>query len=1091
MNLYRSNRVELLLDPLAKVLSSPATDLVAPQRVVVNSKGMERWLSMQLAQRLGVCANLDFPFPFRVVHEAFQAALGPRARRLDAWTQEPLSWALLATLPPLLQEPGFLPLRRYVGDDGLKLQQLCRRIASIFDRYILYRHDLIRRWEQGVDSHWQAVLWRALAERIPHPHLGQLERPFFDRMQGGHEVTGLPASLSVFGVSTLPPLVLRVLGVMARRTQVNLFLLCPSDQYWADLHSRKRADFLERAFGGPAEELHVDVGHPLLGSLGRLGQDFQQVLEDNVAYAEPEPELFVRPLGSTMLQTLQRDILELRDPAEEEPLPVDPLDRSISVHSCHGAIRQVEVLQDQLLDLFERLPDLQPRDIVVMMPDVETWSPLVHAVFDRSSDDDRAIPYRVADRSLRRDNPVAEALLAILALANARMSASEVLDLLGHDPVRERFGVLPTELEDLGEWVRQAGVRWGIDAAHRKRWGQPEAQGLNTWRFGLDRLLLGLALPGRDRELWRGVLPYDEIEGQATRLLGSLVDFCETLFEALERLHRPRTPAEWERELGRLMDRMLASTEDDAWQHLQVRTRLEEMVDHAAAAAFEDPLGVEQILAWLSDLFDERVPASGFLSGQLTFCAMVPMRTIPFRVICLLGMDEGAYPRRHTRMGFDLMQQSRRPGDRNPREDDRYLFLETLLSARDALVITFAGRSIQDNKERPPSVLVTELLDSLGERFGGPGVLIEHPLQPFSARCYHPDSPLAVRSFDHSSLRGARRRQEPSEAPGPLFEGCLPPSSDEHRRLTVTDLITFLKAPVRHLLVRRLGIRLEQDESAVLDREPLVLDALQRWSVAAPLLALATDGDNASDWLEKSYQSVQRRGVLPLGVPGQCTFQEIRSLVEVVAGVVSAEQENLGGVVDPMPVDLVLTDGRLSGTLNPLRERGILQATWSKVSAKHMLEAWVLHLVQSVVLGSRPTVLIGRHPREPGALHCSFKPVPDAEHRLSLLVRMYWRGWEGPLPFFPRTALRFVRNGGDPNQPQNLDQAISRSQWEWNGRFGEMQDPYVARVYAGQDPLDATWEWKALGTPALGFHKYAAFVFQPLIDALEEKAVKA
>ena len=1091
MNVYRSNRVERLLDPLARELTRPSPNLIAPQQVVVNSKGMERWLSMQLAQRTGICANLEFPFPFRVLHESFEAVLGPQAKRLDAWTREPLSWAVLATLPGLLGEAAFMPLRRYVNDDPLKLQQLSRRIAATFDRYILYRHDMVRRWEEGADSHWQAQLWRALAQRIEHPHLGRLERPFFDRMLSRAEVAGLPERISVFGISTLPPMLMRVFAVLARHTHVNLFLLCPSDQYWADLASRQKAEFLSRVFDLDRQELHLDVGNPLLGSLGRLGQDFQKVLEENADYGEPEPKLFETPPLNTLLGTLQRDILNLTD--RNEVGPVEPIegDRTISVHACHGAIRQVEVLQDQLLDLFDRLPTLQPRDVVVMMPDVETWSPLVHAVFDRSRDDDRYIPYRVADRSLRRDNPVAEGLLAVLGLVDARLTATEVLDLLGHDPVRERFAVLPTELEDIAEWIRAAGIRWGMDADHRVRWGQPAADGLNTWRFGLDRLLLGTAVPGRGRILWQDVLPYDEIEGHRSRLLGRLVDFCETLFGTLRRLRLARTPADWERELGRIMDTLLASTEDNAWQHLQVRTRLEDMVKHAESAGFDAQLEVEQIRAWLGELFDERVPASGFLSGQLTFCAMVPMRTIPFRVICLLGMDEGAYPRRHTRMGFDLIAQKPRAGDRSPREDDRYLFLETLLSARDALVITYAGRSIRDNKQRPPSVLVAELLDTLDETFSGEPtrkrVVVEHPLQPFSKRCFDVDQPDAVRSYDKSALRGAMRRQEPPQRPAPLFRETLPPVPPDERNLTVAQLVAFLKAPVKYVLTKRLGIRLDSREDRTEDREPLALDGLGRWSVAAPLLDRATSGEE----LERSFESVRRRGVLPLGVPGECTFDEIRSLVEVVAGVVTRQKALLGDPVDPQPVDLVFDSGRLGGTLSPLRERGILQATWSKVAAKHLLEAWVLHLVQCMHRGPHTTVLVGRHPRQPGALHCTFRPVADPAKRLNVLVRMYWRNWEGPVPFFPATSFAFIEAGGDSPNPEQTDRALGSSRWKWGGKWGESTDAYVGRVFGSEDPLDPNWAQPRLQIPALGFHKYASFVYRPMLEHLDRKQVKA
>ncbi|MBM4320263.1 MAG: exonuclease V subunit gamma, partial [Deltaproteobacteria bacterium] len=827
-------------DSLARVLCVPAGGPMQPEWVVVHSRGMERWLSQQLAQRLGVCANVHFPFPAKVLHELTGPAAPSGGAVGEAWSPPRLVWSILRQLPGLLGEEAFAPLlgclgageQAAAGPDAAGMGRpvdrraylLARRIADTFDRYVTFRPEMVLGWDapSQEEQDWQPLLWRSLRRVIAAPHLADLLRGPGAALR----LDGLPPRLCFFAISTLPPFFLELLGRLAREREVYLFVLCPAREYTGAIRSRKEiARELKGALreGVLPEQLHLEEGNPLLASFGRLVREFQIVLEGTEAgcpYDELPGDLFVEPISAggpgspTMLQLLQSDVLHLRqrgtgrsdDPERfPPPRPVAAGDRSISIHACHGPMRQVEVLRDELLGLLAADPTLQPRDIVVMAPDIEAYAPLLEAVLVDGDPPRRgggaagagagagaapevaegegqpgrvgfpSLPFRIADRSLRQENVVAEALLALLELAGGRTPASAVLDLLALPPVRRRFAIAAEELPMIRQWVGESGIRWGIDREHRQEHGQPGYQE-NTWRFGLDRLLLGVAMAGEGRRFFGGVLPYDELEGQTTDLCGRFVEFGETLFAELQELAAPRPLAGWRERLGRLLQAMTAVEDDEVWLQQQLRDLLDEIVQYAGNSGFSGELDRDCLSLLLEQGTSGKGPASGFGSGAITCCAMVPLRSIPFRVVCLLGMDDGAFPRAATRLGFDRLAADPRLGDRDPREEDRYLFLEALLSARQQLIITYTGRSIRDNERLPPAVPVGELLDVLSASFfpeeggaeqaAGEGagraadlrerLISEHPLQPFSPQSFCAGGP-GPRSFDLRYLAAARR----------------------------------------------------------------------------------------------------------------------------------------------------------------------------------------------------------------------------------------------------------------------------------------------------------------------------------------------
>ena len=1146
--LHRSNRVEELVEALAGVVARPGPDVFASECIAVQGRGMERWLSMELSRRLGVWANPEFPFPRRLVERALDAVLGEVPESGLAFDPERLLWSVAELLPGLSRRPEFAPVARYLeGDEGARARlQLAERIAQTFDHYVVYRPEMVLEWERGGGDDWQALLWRALVERHGSGSLARRAHDFFAAVEGGQgPPVGFPTRLCFFGVSTLPPLYVSILAALSRRLELHLFLPSPSREYWADIRSRLE---IHRAHGrregdvpDSDESLHLAEGHPLLASLGRLGRDFQQVLEEVSDYRESGSDLYRDPEAPSAgrqrvrhraLSVLQSDILALRHRcagnSEAPPLALAPGDDSILVHSCHGPMREVEVLHDQLLALFEADPDLEPRHVVVMAPDIETYAPLVEAVFgggarraagdggragDEEGGDGRArIPCRIADRAVRTTSEVVDAFSKLLDAASGRMTASEVLDLLGAECIRSHFGIAVDELDRLVDWVERAGIRWGVDAAHRASLLQPACPE-NTWRFGLDRLLLGYAMQGKERDLYRGVLPFDDLEGTETDLLGRFTEFCEALFACRELLERPRSVPDWCDALAHLQGRMLSSTSDTAQQHLLVRNALAELASSASRAGFGDAVSLDTFRAQLDRDLAARARPHGFLSGGVTFCEMVPMRTIPFRVVCLMGMNDDAFPRTRHPVGFDLIARLPAPGDRSVRDDDRYLFLEALLSARDHLLITYVGQGIRDNATLPPSVVVSELLDCLAEGFELPAadppaerpspeqvrravrqrLVLPHPLQPFSPRYFGAGDDERLMSYVHSDCEGARALLGERRDPAPFLSGPLPleePAGGEAgavREVDVEELVRFFEQPARSFLRSRLGLSLPDEGAEIPDREPMSLEGLARWQLGDALLSRAIAGED----LSQAATSVRAAGALPLGVPGELVYEELAAEVSKLATRSRSLRE--GVALEPLLVDATLAGTRIVGSIGSRWPVGLVRHQFSKLGGRQELGLWIRHLVLSWLCPpdcSSRSHLVGRPAGRTSGTGVVFGPLEDPQTVLRDLIELYWLGQTLPLPLFARSSRAYAERLQSARQQSEFERrraALEAARQVWDDSYAmtpEKDDPFIRQLFRDLDPLSPDFE----PAPGLGFEALASRVFGPLLACREEVA---
>lgn len=1100
LHIHHGNRVERLVEALADVVREPVGTPTEPEWIAVQSQGMETWLAMELSRRLGIWAHPEFPFPRALIERLFGWVLNRERPRREPFSVESMTWAIAAALPGRMDQPAFAPLRDYLSDDprGLKRYQLSARIAHTFDQYAVYRPELMLGWGREPGEDWQSQLVHDLVGRLKETHVAAIARDFRAAIEGGgFDAERLPRRISLFGITALPPLYLDVLAALPDTTEVHIFVPSPSPAAWSAIRAR-RGDIRASGLGDPvalSRQLGLDGGHPLLQTLGRLGRESQMALEACTDYEDRSAGLYEDPAGgrdpTSTLARLQSGVFAGERPVEGQAAPVmDPADESITIHACHGPMREVEVLFDQLLAVFEAHPTLEPDHVVVMTPDIERYAPYVEAVFGAvEPGQSPRIPFSISDRSLRQETPVVDALLALLALVRARLTSTEVLDLLALDPIRERFGLRVEDLDAAADWVDSAGIRWGIDGEHRKNWGRPGYE-QNTWRFGLDRLLLGHAMPGDD--LFGGTMPLDSVEGQEAATLGRFVDFCESLFDVLTGLQTPRRLDAWAETLTGVAGRMLSARDLAEHQHQRIREVLHALVECAATASFDEPVELEVVTSHLASRFDETRSSRGFLSGGVTFCNLLPMRSIPFRVIALLGMDYDEFPRAGHTLGFDLTVHQPRLGDRSPRADDRHLFLEALLAAREHLLITHVGRGIQDNAELPPSVVVSELLDAVDELATAtdgeppePGaaarrMITAHPLQPFSPRYFRGDDRL----FSHSAsyCRGARALQgERTDSSQPFLTGPLPEPAEGEREITLDDLVSFFRQPAVHLMRRRIGVQTVADAPLPGDREPLELDGLDAYQVRTALL----DRTLAKVDPDESFLRTRAEGLLPLGTPGRAQFDQLLRDVEPFAAKLTALQE--GTPLEPLAVDLRCGDTRVTGHLGDLWPAGRVAVTAGLLAAKHSLELWIRHLaLNAVAPPGHPcnSILLGRG-RDRDVDRRDLRPVDDAALLLADLVTLYQLGSRVPLPFFPRAALAYAEafraSGATPDAGSRAVDAAYR-QWRPNrhGQAGESEDPSVARLFSVGDPLAPPG-----ADEELGFCSLALRVFGPLLEASE------
>lgn len=1130
----RSNRTERLLEGLSERLMAPGRDPLAPAVVVVQGRGMERWIAQSIAREHGVCANVDFLFPKGFVERVFEGLGEVLPEANPGWELPRLRWHVARQILAHRDDPAFAPLARHLEavDGDRRLVQLASRVADLLDQYVTYRPEWIEAWVAGEptsmppDAAWQPRLVRAIHADVGPGHVADRVRAFGRAARSAARAalaerlrSGLPDLVEIFAVSTLPPLHLSVVEALSRLRDVRLSVLSPSRHYWADLWQEVRDDpsaEMEGEAVAPGGLFGAGPASPtvtFLAGLGRLGADFQRVLEETAPEPRADSDRFALPDPGgdppSLLARFQRGLLDLEpdDPADPADSRIPWRDDSIAVHLCHGPRRELEVVESLLRDAFERDPGLRPEDVIVMAPSIDEIAADVEAVFGASGDARAAIPFHIADRGAFRGSPVAEALRELLDLLGGRCTRTELLDWLVRPPVREAFGLDEAAVEELGAWAERAGVRFGLDEDHRADLGLARERA-HTWAGGLDRLALAHAVGASDA-VFQGTTPVALGIASEPRWLGALGDVVSLLSDRRAWARTPRSVDAWCRGLGSLLSDAIARTDANAHELTAIRALLDEIAAAARGAAFEHPVPFEAIRDRVVQGIEATPAAQAFLAGGVTFCELVPLRAIPFRVVVLVGLVDDAFPRGAPAPAFDLMAEAPRPGDRSPRSDDRYLFLEALLSARDRLIVTVPAFDLRDGSDRPPSVVVSELIDALGGLFEveppashapialRDWITVRHPLRASSPRYFRDALASRLKSRDAEAYAGAlaRERVDSGGEATPrrfLAQGGAPgaggaATSEGSPILSLDELVARLLRSTRHYAFDQLRLRLPRPEASSGDLDPSELDGLIEHRLGNALL------DPIRSGLAPTVRDARLLAdpTMPAGLPGRTGAARLASEVDAIARILDARRrgERLPDLVLDLPLDPESGGGdapRILGRLDQLWSGGRIATDFARIGGRAECDVWIRHLVLCAMVerGAALTpesVLVGRPASGADEQVVVFGPVENARALLARLFGWAWQASNAPLPFFPRTSRKFAELA----IADKLDRAWRDARFQFEGSDSAFGPPpegaalEIQRVWEGVSPLeaeDATTEPTAFDVLAEGF-------FGPLLEA--------
>ncbi len=1147
LQIHRAERADRLVDALAVLLRDPLPDPFATEVVSVPTPGVERWLAQRLAGRLGVgpaggdgvCAGVDFPS----LHRLVERALGtPATQRLaDPWRPERAVWPLLRVLDAARGEDWAAVLWAYLGDRpggdphgvdpagddrrgadpwdgdphradaarGGRRWSTARHLAGLFARYAAARPSMVRAWAAGrdvdgqdnplpPDRAWQAELWRRLRAELDLPGPAERVADGTAALRADPARSDLPERVSVFGATRMEPQHVAVLAALAEDRDVHLWLPHPSPDLWQALAADPAAVLPRRA----DDRSDAAARDRLLAYLGRDVRELQLVLQaarvplrDQHLPAAPRPA----PVTARLLQHLQAGIAanQLPVPPASRPL-LAPDDRSVRLHRSHGPDRQVEVLREVLVGLLADDPTLEPRDILVMCPDIETFAPLVAATFGLDTEDGAAehpghrLRVRLADRSLRQVNPLLSVLHRLVRLAGSRMEGPALLDLCAIPPVARRFGFGTDDLERLRDLVAQSGVRWGLDAGHRADFGMA-GFGQNTWAAGLDRLLLGVAMDEAGQHFLGTALPLDDVDSADVDLVGRFAELVARLGEVTDRCREPQPLAGWVALFRDALELLVAVPAADSWQVGHAHAELGRLTETAGEDA-DTVLSLAEVSALLAEVFRGRPGRSNFRTGTLTLCTMHPMRSVPHRVVCLLGVDDGVFPRRSRVDGDDITAVDERVGDADPRSEDRQLLLDAVLAAQEHLVVVFAGMDPRSGVDIPVAVPVKELMDAVDVtvrtadgRSASAHVSLRHRLQAFdpanfASGALDPAAPQVGFSFDQAALRGASASLA-RRTPPPVVFGRRPlPPPPADGPVQLAELVRFYRHPVRALLRSRANVSLYPEQEAPDPEIPVDLDGLQRWAVGERMLRLHLQGVEldvlrAAEW---------RRGGLP---PRAFGSQVLTDVTTQVAEVRSAAEPFLDG--EPRKVEVAgrLGDRALVGTLTGVHGDSIIQVSYSRLSAKQRLQAWLELLALTSAQPGRPWRAVSVARRGVSVLG----PVDPgwAARVLADLVELQQTGLCEPLPFGAKTSAEYarVRMGDRPLQPQlrYLQQLWDEETDDTYRRF--FDPPPGTNGPGGFDALlaEASRPEEERGTLAepTRFGSLARRVFHPLLNSEE------
>ncbi|MFH5833880.1 exodeoxyribonuclease V subunit gamma [Halalkalibaculum sp. DA384] len=1070
LTFYRGSKLELLADEMMELYTEePLRDPLAQEIVIVQNHGMARWLSTRMARSTGIAANLKFEFPAERVWSLYRCMGTDIPKDLPS-DREPMTWALYQLLGELPKQSPYLAVWHYMRENNgewnpLKAWKLANRIGDLFDQYLVYRPQMLLQWEKnehiglGAPEAWQAALWRGLKNRwmeifteLEWNHRAEIHETFMKRMETGVLPSdSLPERITLFGLSSLPESSIELFVTLSEIVDIRWFWMNPlmenTPGMLRDSWGTEGMEFLE-LFQKYSTRNNIPVN--------------EVVIENDRGEGPVVPKYQTMDLfdqkGGTFFNFGQSDI-------------------SIQIHSCHSPLREIEVLYMNILDLFEQNADLEPDDILIVCPDIQTYAPFIQAVFGTPGDALPNIPYHIVDDQTGTRKELFNTFSKLLNLLESRFKVTEVLDLLSARPVRQRFDITEDELERIQRWVKETRVRWGLSGDDKKKADLPGTARF-TWISGLDRMLLGFA-SRMDEEIFEGVFPYNRIESsEDATLLGKFSRFLNEINNARSNTREKLEPKEWSMLINTWIETFLPADEEYYRAFQGVKSLVSGMRESTELGGYWQELNFRVVLDYLENKLTGEAARGGYFGHGVIFSGVDQMRNIPSRVIGMIGMNNEAFPRNKVSPDFDLIAHNPQKGDRLQRNDDRYLFLEIMRSARELLYLSYVGQSNRDDSSRPPSVMISELLDYLQQRqeMKRREIITEHPLQAFSDRYFTESSDLfsySPTAYKVNTQLSSRKTR--GEVPLLGEDKNLNEADATFKQVSIQDLARFYAHPARYLAEQRLGIRFRDEEVISDDREPFQLDGLEGYKLGKELLMRWLNNKDI-----KAFEPIAKaRGLLPEGWPGH---QEFVEKVEEVSEFSLAAGRLLDKPrLDRVEVSLEFGDFHLTGVLDSLHANYQIFIRYGSLRPKDLIQLWIYHLVLLQVKGldhSYESLLLTKKNARPG--FNLYGGVEHARDRLDSLIRRYWGGLHQKMPLFADSSFTFahemVINGKDH------DEAMSKAkkQWEnsWNPARSEKEDPYNKILFTNRYSIDCQ-EFKDLSLE----------IWKPALESLKQENI--
>ncbi|MEH6455253.1 MAG: exodeoxyribonuclease V subunit gamma [Cocleimonas sp.] len=1053
--IHTSNQLEQLKNQYATVVKTPLKDAFKAETVVVQNAGMARWLSMEMAQTSGISANTDFLFPAEFMWGLLRL-VSPDIPEHSQCAPDTLRFHIFEELSNNFDD--YPELHHYIlktnnTNDEQNLNQLsvwelsCQS-ARLLDQYLFYRSEWIYDWESSnsTDSsnqskhnsnHWQARLWNRCVKGKGLLHWLALQDQFSQNIE---EIDSslLTERISFFSMSALSPGYVELLGGISQKTDIHIFIINPCEEvYWGDIRSPKSHAKLDGE-----DQAYAEIGNPLLASLGKQGQDFIDKLleiphEDGFnTFKEEQAQI------NTLLGQIQHDIYNLEKPKLNEAL--EKFDGSIQFNACHTVMREVEVLHDQILAQLDADIDLAPSDIVVMMPDIEKYAPYIESVFSsqiaanlatNSSDKkQQKLPFSIADRDPQNIFKIIQALNKLFALPDSRFDVEAVFELLEYDDIRAHFGLDENQLKYCRELALATNIRWGISAKTRKQNNLPDTEE-HTWKYALDRMLLGYSLAGTESgdQLFKSkrkldLLAYNEIEGSNALVLANFKKFTDSIFAINNWQQQSFTLDKWLVKTTQLIQQISPENSDQqrifkTLADLQLKANLADFNQELPFAVYQKML--QQCLAEISA--NEK-----YLGYGITFCALVPMRSVPFKIVVLMGMNDGEFPRQETRPSFDLTTDQTRKGDRSRRDEDRYLFLESLLAARSKLIISYIGQSIKDNSDLAPSILISELLDTVTINSGTKAEewIVKHPLQAFSSRYFSVKELNQHPLFSYASQYLQLDSKQNQSINQTFISEPLDTLNDENKHLTLDELINFYKNPARVFLKRRFSIQTFDNDDELQSREPFKIESFKNRDIRNLILADYIPDVLGNPNNPDNRQLITRaKGLLPYGQIGDEIYAKEKHTVEVF----EEQLSELDHYAD-QHISLSIGEFQINAKLDQLSNVGRYVKKVSELYTGDYIGLWFTHLCLNAY-NSNVDIGLKESQFHSPEISFQFNPVDDAQQQLKLLLDYYWQGLHFPLHFFPKSSFALCRKKGGKD--------ITGMSDKWNGtQYGGEKDSF-------------------------------------------------